>query len=184
MKTALDNSTQKAFSCFELLGFPESYALDLADLQRAYVKAQQGAHPDRMIGKSEDERAKAALASMDANEAYETLKNPLTRAQHLLELQGIIVNADERDTHKPSQALLMEMLELREEMAASSSEGEIAKHAQDIKTAMKQTEADLGALFEKAEREAVAQAVIRLRYYGKALEEAMSIHYRLKSHAS
>ena len=92
------------------------------------------------------------------------------------------MNADERDTHKPSQALLMEMLELREAMAASASEAEIAKHSQDIKTAMKKLEADLAGLFEKTDHDAAAQAVIRLRYYGKALEEAMSIQYRLKSH--
>ncbi len=167
---------------FNLLGMPESYALDLGALQKAYVSAQQTAHPDRMVGKSDAQRAKAIQVSMDANDAYETLKNPLTRAQHLLELRGVVVNADERDTHKPSQALLMEMLELREEMAAASSEAEIAKFAQDIKLAMKNTEGELEQLFAQENTDAAAQAVIRLRYYGKALEEAMSIHYRIKSH--
>ena len=168
---------------FTLLELPESYELDLAELQRAYTKAQQQYHPDRMVGKTELERAKAVQISMDANEAYEALKSPLLRAQHLLSLKGIIVNADERDTHKPDQALLMEMLELRESMAQSQSEAEIAKHAQDIKAAMKQTEAQLASMFAEKAYEEAAQAVIRLRYLGKSLEEAMSIHYQIKSRA-
>lgn len=166
---------------FQLLGLEPAYKLDQSALQKAYVSAQQTSHPDRMIGKSEAERARAIQASMDANDAYETLKNPLDRAQHLLALEGIIVNSDERDTHKPSQGLLMEMLELREAMHESQSEAEIAKYAQDIKAAMKQTEANLADFFAKNAHEEAAQAAIRLRYYGKALEEAMGIQYRLRA---
>lgn len=166
---------------FELLGLEPSYQLDQAALQKAYVAAQQASHPDRLIGKSEQERGKAILLSMDANDAYEALKSPLLRAQHLLELKGIIVNADGADTHKPNQALLMEMLELREGMAEASSEADAAKQVQDIKAAMKQIEVALTELFAQNDDEATAQQVIRLRYFGKALEEAMSVQYRLKA---
>ena len=166
---------------FSLLGLEPAYQLDLAELQRSYTAAQQKFHPDRLIGKSEAERAEAIQYSMDANDAYEVLKSPLERAQHLLLLEGIMVNADEKDTHKPNQALLMEMLELREQMHEAKSEAEIAKQAHDIKAAMKEAEQDLAQLFKQADYEQAAQKVIGLRYLGKALEEAMLIQYRLKA---
>lgn len=168
---------------FELLDLTPAYSQDEAALQRAYVSAQQRYHPDRLVGKSEAERAEAIHKSMDASEAYEQLKSPLGRAEHLLALQGIIVNADEADTHKPSQGLLMEMLEMRETLAEAGNEVDIAKHAQDIKAAMRTCEKKLGEYFEAHVYAEAAQQTIRLRYLGKALEEALGYQYRLKSPA-
>ncbi len=100
-------------NCFSILGLDASFLIDLNQLESAYFAAQRQFHPDRFIGKSEAERLKAAQASADANKAYRILKDPLTRAQHLLALQGVIVGMD-HDSVKPSQALLMEVMELRE----------------------------------------------------------------------
>ena len=99
---------------FELLGFQPSFNVDLASLESAYFKVQRDYHPDRFVGKPAEERVMAAQRSADINKAYETLKNPLTRAQYLLHLQGIEVGTD-HDTVKPSQAILAETLEWREE---------------------------------------------------------------------
>lgn len=169
---------------FELLGLKPSFALDASALQRAYVAAQQRFHPDRQAGASEAARAEAIQASMDANEAYETLKNPLGRAEHLLALEGVVVNTDERDTHKPSQALLMDMLELRENLSQAAGEADAARQVQDLREAMRRCEASLGEAFTQQAHEVAAQQAIRLRYLGKALEEAMAAQYRLKETAS
>ena len=54
------------------------------------------------------------------NEAYRTLKDPVQRAKHLLELHGVDV-AFETNTQMPTD-FLMQQLELREEL-----EGETRK---------------------------------------------------------
>ena len=166
---------------FELLGFAPSFELNLNDLEAGYIKLQQAAHPDRQVGKSEAERIVAIEASMAANDAYEALKNPLSRAEHLLALEGIIVNADS-ETHKPTQALLMETLELRESLEdAKGDEKLLEAQMRDLKKAMQQCTDDLEEAFEAGDLEHAAQRTIKLQYLGKSLEEVHAYIYHIKA---
>lgn len=166
---------------FTLLGLKRTFQLDESELHKAYMTVQQLCHPDRMVGKSSMERNTAIQRSMDANEAYEALKSPLLRAQHLLALQGIVVNADGPASVKPDQSLLIEMMELREQLSEAADEASIAQASFDIKNAMKQCSAELEQAFAEEAYEQAAQLTIRLRYLGKALEEAMARHYQIKA---
>ena len=115
-----------AVNYFELFELEPSFILDETALHRAYVSMQQQFHPDRMIGKSDEERAVAIQQSMDANDGYEILKDQLKRAQHLLELNGFKVNQDGQDAVRPDQSLLMEMMEMREHLEEASDELSVA----------------------------------------------------------
>lgn len=99
---------------FGLLSLPESFEINLQQLEQSYFTAQRQYHPDRFVGKPDGERLAAMQRSADINQAYKTLKDPLTRAQHLLKRQGILVGTD-RDTVKPAPELLAEVMEWREE---------------------------------------------------------------------
>ncbi|MDE3060186.1 MAG: Fe-S protein assembly co-chaperone HscB [Pseudomonadota bacterium] len=99
---------------FTLLNLPPTFDLDLSALESAYFTAQRQYHPDRFVGKPPSERTAALQHSADINKAYDTLKDPLKRAQYLLHLQGIAVGT-EADSVKPSQEILVEAMELREE---------------------------------------------------------------------
>jgi molecular chaperone HscB len=166
---------------FELLGVAPDFVLDVKALEAAYFALQRAAHPDRQIGKSEAERMLAIERSMTANEAYEALKNPLTRAGHLLALHGIHVNGEE-DTVKPSPALLTEMMELREQIADARQDGKkLLALVRDIRLAASRCEEDLQTAFDAAEYPRAAQATLRLNYLGKAAEEAHLYLYRLKA---
>lgn len=164
---------------FATLGLTPHFEVAESALNKAYIAAQQAAHPDRMVGKSDAEKLVAIQSSMDANEAYETLKNPLTRAQHLLSLQGVQVNVDGPDAVRPSPALLAEMLELREELADVRTEESIAKWAHATRGAMSECTTMLKLAFDAKDYTEAAQLTIRLRYLGKALEEAMAKQYRV-----
>jgi molecular chaperone HscB len=125
---------------FSLLSLNPSFDIDLQELEKAYFAQQRLFHPDRFVGKPHAERLVALGKSADINKAYETLKNPLKRAQYLLHLQGIAVGTD-HDTVKPTQALLMEVIELREEAVTKDiitqmvvqSQAAIAQHCADEK---------------------------------------------------
>ena len=164
---------------FQTLGLSPHFAITDSALNKAYIAAQQAAHPDRMVGKSDAEKLVAIQASMDANEAYETLKNPLTRAQHLLALKGMKVNVDGADAVRPSPLLLAEMLDLREQLAEAQSEEAIAKWAHDVRHQMESVVARLAVLFEAEDDTLAAECCIRLRYLEKALEEALMRQYRV-----
>lgn len=166
-------------SLFDILGVPASFEVDLKILEQAYFAAQRASHPDRFVGKPEVDRVAAISRSQLVNDAYDTLKNPLTRAEHLLELQGIYALAD--DTKAPP-AVLMEMMELRERIFDSGDNGvALAAIVSEIKALADANSKLLGETFAAKDYERATLETIRLQYLGKAMEEAHMLIYRLKA---
>jgi molecular chaperone HscB len=168
-------------SFFDILELPASYALDVKALEHAYFNAQRATHPDRFVGKAEAERLAAIHQSQRVNDAYETLKNPLTRAEHLLELQGIFALADDQ-SHAVPPMVLMEMMDLRERIADAAHNGaELAMVVAEIKVLAAANHESLTQAFAMADYQAATHETLRLQYLGKAMEEAHMLIYRLKA---
>lgn len=108
---------------FELFGLPRSYALDLADLQRRYVGICRNIHPDAVAGQSSEMQLLALRLSATVNRAYDTLRQPLSRAEYLLEGAGGRSSAD--DKRVPAD-LLERVMELREQIDTAKSTGDAA----------------------------------------------------------
>lgn len=102
---------------FELFGLPERFRFDAERLDEAYRKLQGDVHPDRFAAGSDQEKRIALQSSARVNEAYRALRDPVLRAQYLLELHGIEVMA-ETDTRLPLD-FLERQLERREEADAA-----------------------------------------------------------------
>jgi molecular chaperone HscB len=100
---------------FELFGLPSIYVIDNTLLRDNYRELQRAVHPDRYANKSDHEQRLAIQGASLINEAFETLKDPLKRAQYLLTLHGVEFNTETETTHDTE--FLMEQLELREELA-------------------------------------------------------------------
>jgi len=105
-------------SHFELFGLEAGFALDRAALDRAYREIQGRIHPDRFAHAGDAERRASMQWTTRVNEAYRVLQNPLERARHLLELNGVDV-ALETNTAMPAEFLERQML-LRESLEAAS----------------------------------------------------------------
>jgi len=99
---------------FELFGLSPSYGLDKEVLERSYRELQARVHPDRFAHAGDAERRASLQWTTRVNEAFQTLKNPVSRARHLLELQGVDV-AFETNTAMPPE-FLMQQMELREKL--------------------------------------------------------------------
>jgi molecular chaperone HscB len=99
-------------SHFELFGLPASFRLDQEALERAYRDIQSRVHPDRFASAGAAERRASLQWTTRVNEAYRSLKSPVQRAKHVLELHGVDV-AFETNTQMPAD-FLMQQLELRE----------------------------------------------------------------------
>lgn len=166
-------------SFFELLGLPENFRLDLKALEQAYFSAQKAIHPDRFIGKPEAERTLSILRSQQVNDAYETLKNPLTRAEYILQLHGYDPLAEDSQV---SPVLLAEMMELRERLMYAGHDGaELAKIVSEIKAMFQKSQQSLEDFFARSDYDSAVEETIRLQYLGKAMEEAHMLIYRLKA---
>lgn len=147
-------------SCFDILSIFPAFDVDLAELESEYFKAQRKYHPDRFIGKSSEEKMQALQKSADINKAYDVLKNPLKRAQHLLELQGIIVGT-EKDSVKPSHKLLMEIMELRESEISKDKILKLTEESQNI----------VAGYYKNSKFLEMAQEVLRLGYLTKMVAD-------------
>lgn len=165
-------------SYFEILGVPTAFTLDVKALEHAYFAAQRACHPDRFVGKPEADRIAAITKSQQVNDAYETLKNPLTRAEHLLQLQGRDVLGEEAPV---PPTLLLEMLELRERVADAADGATLAAMVSEIRGEADATTERLALAFAAGDADKAADETLRLHYLGKAMEEAHMYIYRLKA---
>jgi len=99
---------------FELFELPERFQVDPARLDEAFRRAQSAVHPDRYAHAGDAEQRLALQLSAQVNEAYRTLKNPVSRASYLLGLHHVDA-FDETDTAMPGDFLMLQM-EWREEL--------------------------------------------------------------------
>ena len=102
---------------FELFGLPAMFSVNGEALERSYREIQSRVHPDRFAHAGDAERRASLQWTTRVNEAYRTLKDPVQRAKHLLELQGVDV-AFETNTAMPPD-FLMQQMELRETLEAA-----------------------------------------------------------------
>jgi len=112
------STSSRPQSHFELFGLPIAFGLDQEALEKAYREIQAQVHPDRFAHAGDAERRASLQWTTRVNEAYRTLKDPVQRGRHLLELHGVDV-AFETNTQMPTD-FLMRQLELREELEAAT----------------------------------------------------------------
>jgi molecular chaperone HscB len=134
---------------FHRLGFPRRFVLDPAELERAYLAQSRAVHPDfHLDGPSADLGASLELSAA-TNEAYTALRDPFTRAEHLLALEGGPSAAEHREM---PAAFLMEMLDLRERLeAARGNAAETDRLAADFAARYNGLMTGVGALFGRLE---------------------------------
>jgi molecular chaperone HscB len=156
---------------FARLGLERNFDINAADLDRRYFGFQRNLHPDRFARRAAKERVIAESQSASLNQAYETLKEPLTRAAHLLELAGIRSAAAHAAT-VDDEELLTEAMENREAlMEAETVEVVDALTAKALAAAVNCL-ADLGKAFREGDLEGANRLATRLRYWRKLGEEA------------
>ena len=99
---------------FTLFGLPAGYEIDTQALAARFQDLQRQYHPDKFASGTQAEQLAAVSHSTTINQAWQTLRHPLARAEYLLSLHGFDL-ASEQHTVRDT-AFLMEQLELREEL--------------------------------------------------------------------
>jgi molecular chaperone HscB len=158
---------------FSLFGLPQMFAIDVAHLDLRYRKLQSEVHPDRFASASTLERLQSLQAATHANEAYQTLKDPLSRARYLLSLRGIDTQ-EENNTAMPTE-FLMQQMEWRE--AVEEAQG--AHDSDALETLLRKLQHETATLQEtlRANMDEIrddaqaAQTVRKLRFLAKVRDE-------------
>jgi molecular chaperone HscB len=122
MSTKVDTSSDY----FSVLGLPRKLALRIDELENCFHQMSWKLHPDNFAGASESERVVAVERSSQLNDAYRTLREPLSRVEYLLAQAGMRKEGQQKQQAPPE--LLEEVFELNESLdelrAARRSGGE------------------------------------------------------------
>src|SRR6185369_3653536 len=110
-----------------------------------YFAGQRRWHPDRFVSKPPAERARASIEAAALNDAYRTLKDPLSRAVYLAGLNGVVLPGDGKTIDDPE--LLMEAMETREELHDAGTIPVVEALAAKARDDMQRSLAGLGSLF-------------------------------------
>ncbi|OEF28621.1 co-chaperone HscB [Vibrio rumoiensis] len=97
---------------FELFGLSNQFELDSNTLSEKFRDLQRRFHPDKFASSSERDRLLAVQKAAEINDAYQTLKSPISRAEYILLIQGVDIRAEQQTMSDPE--FLMEQMELRE----------------------------------------------------------------------
>src|SRR6266481_7182504 len=130
---------------FARLGLPAALDLEPATLDRAYFALQRQWHPDRFANRPAEERARSSTEAAALNDAYRTLKDPLSRAVYFPALKGVELPGDGKTIDDPE--LLMEAMEAREELHEAGSIDAVESLAAKARDDMNKSLGSLGGLF-------------------------------------
>jgi molecular chaperone HscB len=155
---------------FARLGLPAALELEPASLDRAYFALQRQWHPDRFANRPAEERARASAEAAALNDAYRTLRDPLSRAVYLAQLNGVALPGDGKTIDDPD--LLMEAMEAREALHEAGTVGVIDKLAAEARDEVKRALGSLDSLFLRDDKPAIRKTLLRLRYLDKFADEA------------
>ena len=166
---------------FELFGLPLQFQLDGSLLSSQFRDLQRQFHPDKFATASERDRLLAVQKAAQINDAYQVLKNPISRAEYLLIQHGEDIRGEQQTMQDPM--FLMEQMELREELEdiADSSDPEDALFAFEGKVS-KMYKQQLSAIQQELDSEAwleAADRVRKLKFIAKLKNEIELVEDRL-----
>ena len=101
---------------FSFLGLPRKLNLDMADFEQRYRALSRQFHPDYFYNAAPAERRASLEKSSYLNDAYRTLRHPISRVEYLLKLEGLAPQGPEQASKQVPAGLLEEVFALNEEL--------------------------------------------------------------------
>src|SRR5688572_6776839 len=100
---------------FAFMGVPRRLGLDAQELERRFRELSRQFHPDYFYNAPPGERLASLERSSYLNDAFRTLRNPVSRIEHLLAIEGLAPETADGQAKAPA-SLLEEVFELNEQL--------------------------------------------------------------------
>lgn len=126
---------QNPFALFDL---PIAFEIDLNLLSSRYLALQKQLHPDNFSAHSSQEQRLAMQKSAEINDALQTLKDPIARADAIIALHQDLQDLEQKTNH--DMAFLMQQMEWREQLESLENQQDLnalEDFQQEIKQAQK-----------------------------------------------
>ncbi|KAJ3552272.1 hypothetical protein NM688_g4236 [Phlebia brevispora] len=149
---------------YDVLNVPydgSAFDVDLVRLKKSFRDLQRIIHPDKWSGKGDTAQETAAEMSGIVNRAYGILTNPYTRAEYILQLEGVPIE-EQDNIEDPS--LIMEVMETREELDGAEDRTQVEQIRLDNLSKINDLLPRLSAAVADKDWGAVKEATIRLKY--------------------
>ena len=151
---------------FEIFSMEKKVLINLDLLEKNYLELQMTFHPNKFIGLSNREIEISNKYSSKINEAYNTLKNHVSRINLILTNSGVsVINNDE--TYKNSD-LLEDIMEIQEEFMFAEIDQK-KKIKERIKKLIDKILRDTQELYKKRDYNRMLKNSIKLSYLNKIL---------------
>lgn len=159
---------------FELFNLPVSYTLDTHKLASDYKTLQRHFHPDKYANASDSEKLLSVKKAAEINDAFTTLKSPISRAEHILSINNVEL-AHETQTIQDT-AFLMQQMEFRERLEdiehSADPLADIAAFEAELKTLSLSLQNSLAELLAQKDWQTAADIVRKLKFISKLQTEA------------
>ncbi len=155
---------------FVIYGLEPSFDVDMAALEHKYFALQMQFHPDKFVTKSEQEKLHASQISMNINDAYQLLSDPIRRADYLL-VQQDFSSIQQESNVQISPILLMEQMEQREKLEQANDMQGLMVLYKENKAATDDIMGKIAQAFTQEQYVDVQQQLLRLQYTQKLLQQ-------------
>ncbi len=165
---------------FATLGLSRRYEVDLGAVEKTHRELSRALHPDKFVNAGASERRAALSKAVEVNEAWRVVRDPIRRAEALLELAGAAVGEERASATDPE--FLMEMLEQREALAEAKQAKDLPRihaMAKAIEERSQAVEQALGEGFTRGEAASLVSKLGELRFYRRFLDEVSAIEDEL-----
>ena len=151
---------------FSMFQQPQTFDIDNNALEKRYRQYQSLVHPDHFFGKSNQELEYSDKVAECVNKGYETLKNPQTRGEYILNLNNFHGSVD------VSQDFLQEILEIHETIDTTTDVKELSKILHQIEDKISQEKRNLSESLKQTDKglkdpKSASLSLSKLRYYGR-----------------
>ena len=180
--TKVDSPLKLSSNFFEIFSIAVGWQISIRDLDTRYRQLQLEFHPDRYASAGQTEQRLAVQTASLINQAYDTLKSPLKRAQYLLELNNI--DADQ-DSHITSDsAFLMRQMALREALSDIREAAEPLQSLEQLRADVEQgydeEQEQFHSQYQANTLEDAFDTVAKMQFSAKLLDEIEQLEAELE----
>ena len=146
---------------YDLYEISISPIVDTNLVMKKYRLLQRQMHPDKHIGKSEEDRMHMEAISAEVNKAFEIFKHPMATLEYYLKFRGFLQEGEKYELSKDFLMKMMDMNEMLEEEGKSAYEEAISKFEDNL-------DAEAGMVLQKGDAITAEEiSKILLPYYFK-----------------
>jgi molecular chaperone HscB len=107
-------ASSKTVDYFTIFSLPRKLWIEMSALEQKFLQLSWKLHPDNFVNAPEQERELSLKRSSELNDAYRTLRDPVTRVEYLLGIEGARKEGEHKQQAPPE--LLEEVFELNESL--------------------------------------------------------------------